>query len=228
MTKLENTLKKFRENGLSKDERCIILNNNETPISFCRIAKDMLSGYFEVSSNGVIMKVIPTAIEIYYHEENGDIKDNIVYHRNTNPNKEVEPFLFGILHNHVSGIDITFESKNNNNIIRASALIREYKVIDAKNNIVYVGKDKTKEIEDRSTQLYENLYSQFSIFNGFSIIWKDGEYIDESMIEECVRKNVAEYDDDGNKKKEPTNPSDMKTENKKFIQCQRKWQFRIK
>lgn len=62
------------------------------------------------------------------------MKNYIVYHRNsTKENPEIFPH--GILHNHVSGIDFTFEQGDKPaSAIRASVLIREYKV--AKNGEV--------------------------------------------------------------------------------------------
>ena len=82
MTRLEKELRNFQEKGLSENERIEIKKNN-APESFYRIAKELLSGYFEVSSGYKKVRVYPTTIEFYYHEEDGDIKDFIVYHRNT-------------------------------------------------------------------------------------------------------------------------------------------------
>lgn len=41
-------------------------------------------------------------------------------------------FPLGVLHNHVSGIDITFEKgENEKNAVRLSALVREFRVDDS-------------------------------------------------------------------------------------------------
>ncbi len=80
--------------------------------------------------------------------------------------------------------------------------------------------------DNRSTQLYEALYSQTSIFNGFSIKWIDGET--EVDVEANYRKNVAEYDSKGSKKLAALSPTALTTSNKKYVQDQRQWQFRIK
>ena len=211
MTRLEKELRNFQEKGLSEEERIEIKKNN-APDSFKRIAKELLSGYFEVSSGNNKVKVYPTTIEFYYHEEDRDIKDFIVYHRNTK-SAEKDPFPFGILHNHVSGIDITFEKKDSEgHIIRASALIREYRV-------------DGKGIDTHSTYLYNDLYSNFSIFDGFSIIWRDSEIV--SVSEPNVRKNVAKYDETTEKKIPATESTTSKiTLNKKHVQCPRRWQFK--
>lgn len=107
MASLEQQLKDF---ALSVESRNGILENREyIPCEFIKIAKNVLSGYFEVSNKGNLIKVCPTSIEFYYHEEfEGGIKDPIVYYRNSEKSiKNIFPL--GVLHNHVSGIDITFE-----------------------------------------------------------------------------------------------------------------------
>ncbi|MCH4099108.1 MAG: hypothetical protein LKF06_00540 [Prevotella sp.] len=86
-------------------------------------------------------------------------------------NKPVFPF--GFLNNHVSGIDITFEKGNcPKEAVRASMLIREFEV--------------DGETESRSTMMYEALYQQASVFDGFSIKWVDGEK--EVAVESSIRK----------------------------------------
>ena len=81
--------------------------------------------------------------------------------------KEVSVFPLGVLHNHVSGIDLTFERMGeNNNPIRFSALIREFwvdkshKIEESHENY---GEENIKAYtesnpEKRSTYLYEALY----------------------------------------------------------------------
>lgn len=105
--------------------------------AFKPIAETILSGYFKVTKNNSdsYVTVHPTCVEIYYHEEGtGDdkVKDFIVYHRNSDSGKiKKDVFPLGILHNHVSGIDLTFERRGNDgNPIRFSALIREFWVDD--------------------------------------------------------------------------------------------------
>lgn len=210
---LEYELQRF---SLGEETRKgILAGNTFAPPEFEHIAKIVLAGHFLVSYKHGQAIVRPTCVEFYYHEEFEDgIKDPIVYHRNPkDPDKAKSIFPLGTLHNHVSGIDMTFEHGNNpQNAIRASMLIREFE-INGKHDI-------------RSTQLYEALYSQTSIFNGFSIRWIDGEK--EAEVEANYRKNVAEYDAKGSKKLSTLNPTALTTSNKKYIQDQRQWQFRIK
>ncbi len=162
MINLEYELHQF---ALCKESRKKILTGNTfAPPEFERIAKVVLAGHFLVSYKHGQTIVRPKCVEFYYHEEfEGGIKDPIVYHRNPkNPDKTKSIFPLGILHNHISGIDLTFEhGYNPQNAIRASMLIREFEINGRQDN--------------RSTQLYEALYSQTSIFNGFSIKWIDGE-----------------------------------------------------
>lgn len=206
------------------------------PAEFQNVAKAILSGHFVVqnSSNKLErVEVYPTCVEIYYHEEQANgVKDPIVYHRNLKKteNFEIKPSVFslGVLHNHVSGIDITFEHKANadneiiTGIVRASALIREFKVKDKDGKWVEFTKIKNNkeekyDIEDRSTYIYEYLFGQFSIFDGgFTISWKDDEECD--LKEPSPRKNVFEYQNtEFDYEKKPNNVKDI-----------RKWQFRKK
>ena len=185
------------------------------------MASAIINGYFLVSSKNKCVKIFPTCVEIYYHEEaQGGIKDPIVYHRNTNK-KIKDIFGLGILHNHVSGIDITFEREekegNNKTAIRASALIREFKI------------EENGVIDICSTHLYDALFSTFNIFDGFSVEWHDESIIKNKISEGEYRKNVPMYKTATEEKilaKEYNiNP---KTKDGKYIQCKRKWQFRIK
>lgn len=225
MGNLELILGEFKENGLSEDERKSI-DRNEVPETFYKIARAILSGHFTVTGNNETdIKVFPTCVEMYYHEEAPDgIKDYIVYHRNSKDEikRHVSKPLFdlGILHNHVSGIDITFERKDyKNQFIRASALIREFRAEGIKDK---EGNDEC------STHLYDVLFSQFNIFGGFTVRWHDGVNDDKKEISYDVRRNVAKYDDNGNKIKESENCEERKTSDGKYVQCEREWQFRFK
>lgn len=211
MVKLENLLRDFTLSEASRQH--IINGSHEAPKEFEPIAKAALAGHFCVKGKGGNILVRPTCVEFYYHEEKNDgIKDYIVYHRNTeNTHKLI--FNIGTLHHHVSGVDITFEKGNDSSTaIRASLLIREFE-IDGKN-------------DDRSTILYEALYQQSSIFNGISVQWIDGdEPID---VVTNIRKNVAQFETPRNKKKASDYPDLSITEDKKYVQDLRKWQFKRK
>lgn len=230
---LKDKLAFFSKHSLSEDTRLRIKEENNrdsysdedsfTPPEFRDIAQVALAGYFGVCCGRKNIKVHPTCVEFYYHEEAEDgIKDYIVYHRNpknSSEDKLKSIFSLGILHHHVSGIDITFEHGScPEDAVRASMLIREFWV---------EGEDKP---DNRSTLLYDALYSQTSVFDGFSIKWVDGEK--EIEVASSVRKNVAKYDGNAQKllAKEHQDLINEKgfscTEDKKYIQDPRKWQFK--
>lgn len=208
---LQQELQKF---SLSQESRNDILHGSTTaPKEFEQIAQVALSGYFLVQGADREIIVRPTCVEFYYHEEwNNGIKDFIVYHRNSKTSLP-STFPLGVLHNHVSGIDITFERGNDaQNAVRASMLIREYE-IDGKN-------------EKRSTLLYEALYQQTSIFEGISVKWVDGEQpVD---VTSYPRKNAALYNKNGSKMEASKYPDRPRTADKKYVQDPRRWQFRRK
>lgn len=206
---LQHELQKF---SLSPESRNDILHGSTAaPKEFEPIAQAALSGYFLVQGANREIIVRPTCVEFYYHEEwDNGIKDLTVYHRNSKTSLP-STFPLGVLHNHVSGIDITFEQgADAQNAVRASMLIREYE-IDGKN-------------EKRSTLLYEALYQQTSIFDGISVKWVDGEQpVD---VTSYPRKNVALYEENGEKKVAKKYPDKPCTENKKYVQDPRRWQFK--
>lgn len=71
-------------------------------------------------------------VEFYYHEEEGDVKDPIMYHRNNYTVAGEIPYFKNLSFNsHDTGVDITFENEQKK--IRASVLIRAYEVLDVKN-----------------------------------------------------------------------------------------------
>lgn len=205
-----SNLRKLLEDFELTSEDFDKLAKNETPDSFTQIAAAILGGYFQIKSgDNVKVKVIPTCVELYYHEEReGGVEDLIVYHRNTKKHDK-EVFPFGILHNHVSGIDITFEKGNNtDSAIRASALIREFRIENGQNTTTI----ELKEVEDRPTYIYAALFSQFNIFDGFTIKWMDVHDVSIKDIDSFPRKNVMQYVNG-----EKTNIPD-----------ERKWQFKRK
>lgn len=220
---LKDVLEQF---SLSEESReALISGSLDAPREFKTVAAAILSGCFVVRQLGgekKTIRVYPTCVEIYYHEEGHKITDPIVYHRNRKTKtteKNYEVFLLGKLHNHVSGIDITFEKEeekgtgknDEKGIVRASALIREFRI------------EGHEEVEERSTYLYEALYSQFSIFDGgFSVVWEDGT--EKEVDNGSPRKNVAAFDakNDDFVKRPKEQPA------KGFVPDERKWQFRLK
>ncbi|HJG88817.1 agmatine deiminase family protein [Barnesiella viscericola] len=208
---LQQKLQKF---SLSQESRNNILHGSAAaPKEFEQIAQIVLSGYFLVQGASRDVIVRPTCVEFYYHEEwDNGIKDLIVYHRNSKDSPK-PIFPLGVLHNHVSGIDITFErGADIDNAVRASMLIREF--------------EKDEENEERSTLLYEMLYQQRSIFDGISVKWVDGERM--ADVTSYPRKNVALYEEDGRKMVAEKYPDSPRTEDKKYVQDPRHWQFRRK
>lgn len=213
---------------------------------FKELAEHILSGYFLIKKNqsDSFVKVHPTCVEFYCHEEGkgeGKIKDYIVYHRNKEDGKlDRSIFPLGILHNHISGIDLTFEQgEDAANALRLSALIREFRIDDSgkkedRYDMEYISLEKKKNegIVTKPTYLYDALYSQFSIFDGFSIQWIDGE--EKAVLEDCstIRVNVPEYEVNNKKHvpvpKKKTVAEDILTENKKYKQCLREWRFKVK
>ena len=228
--KLEEIIKNFR---LNSEKRDLIINGDNVkeesnkdeyvPEPFKKIAKCILSGHFKVTEgNKVVRRVYPTCVEIYYHEEAEDaIKDYIVYHRNKG-DKSPGIFCSGSFNTHQSGIDITFEHRDHNgNIVRASALIREYKMVDERidkeGSPLYV---KNKKVDNRSTYLYEALFADLSIIKGFSIQWVDGEdngEKDTEMTAPTYRKNVLPHNEKGKIEKDK--------DGKIFKNDGRCWQF---
>lgn len=222
MDSLKDIITSFKVNP--EDERNL-LNSNEAPKAFYEVAECMLAGHFLVTDGHKDVLVRPTVLEFYYHEEkNGGVKDPIVYHKTPKSAKTQKPLIpTGFLHNHVSGIDLTFEHENDG-LVRASVLIREFRVElpfsepsdDVERDMI--GSMKAFSItpgvdDDHSTRLYAALFSSFSVFgDGFNVKWKDG---DSPVAVEFIapRKNVYQYDIDG-----------KKTD----VSCPRKWQARIK
>lgn len=79
MDSLKDIISSFKVNTV--DERNL-LNSNEAPNVFYKVAECMLAGHFLVTDGHKDVLVRPTVLEFYYHEEkNGGIKDPIVYHK---------------------------------------------------------------------------------------------------------------------------------------------------
>lgn len=212
--------------SLALDEIRRSVAERRVPSEFTKIAEAVFNGHFLVSSVAGSVKIYPTCIELYWHEEQGDMdiyKDYIVYHRNKKENPPIFPH--GVLHNHVSGIDITFEQGDRpESAVRASVLIREFRVVEDGKAVIE---------ETRPTRLYDYLYGRFPVFDGgFGIVWEDDEY-DDTIICDCSsRHNVAEYKDDaGTEKKQEYiegKTAGRKTANGKYVQDERRWQFKLR
>lgn len=186
------------------------------------------TGYFEV--NGC-RRIYPTVIEFYYHEEvEGGLLDPIMYHTNLNNKEQVDYYPFGSFNFHVSGLDVTFEKKDE---YRASFLIREYDVYSLKNGVWF--KDKS---ECRSTYIYEDMLMGLSVFDGISIYWVTEKSGCEYSVTTTERKNVASYHKENDKyiKDEISNDEYKKLSDsektlyfsysgKKYKKCTRQWSY---
>ena len=156
------------------------------------IAKHLLCcGCFEVySGNKLIRRIFPYTVEFYYHEEEGIVKDPIVYHKN-----KPDYFKPGTINAHQSGIDITFENNDDDAKYRASALIRAFRVKE--------GDDintKYSDVDRRSTYLYDYLLTNIPM--PITIEWVS---LDTGINDEPIkgyRVNVHKYDSKQEKTKE--------------------------
>lgn len=171
MSELFHKLIKFQgANGINLKERLESLDKE-----FEEIAKIMLCKGFLVF-NG--KRVYIRDVEFYYHEEDGIMKDPIMYHVNEKDNIK-EYFEVGTFNLHISGIDITFESPNR---YRASALIRGFSVGDPNGNV-----------DGRSTYLYEYFVGLSPFNNIIPISWKEEIYSALGEVRKTFRKNVPFY-----------------------------------
>ena len=197
--------------------RDYFLNNkikwDEAAVAECfkPCAEEILcGGYFLVNGKYIIDL---GCIELYYHEENGDIKDPIMYHTNYTGSfsqffkgKELPYFKFGSFNLHEVGVDVTFE-KDKDEITgeekkyRASFLIRSYRVFEIKD---VKELEKVDEIlnnaqkphfDPHSKHIFDDMFPN-GVFVGrddeYKIEWKNCSKSD--GIENCKRINVAEYE----------------------------------
>ena len=224
MEELIEILKKFEEERKKKivDGKWININKSkEEAVADCfyPCAKEILcNGYFLVNNKYIIDL---GAIELYYHEENGAIKDYAMYHipeRYQSPKiegvvkieKTLPYFEFGSLNLHQSGVDVTFEKENE---YRASFLIRAYRVLELSKDGKYPENNYTK-YDVHSTHIFDDMF-----YKGYptKIAWvnyiKKGVTIDQNRD---YRKNL--------KKKDLIEGSINTFEETD----QRKWQFKIK
>ncbi len=156
MDNLNNILEKF------DSRRTAMINNkkwNENAVAECfePCAKEiLLNGYFLVKNKYIIEL---GSIELYYHEENGPIKDYIMYHRENRIyskikeyNKGKLPYYdFGSFNLHQSGVDITFEKEQK---YRASFLIRAFRVLQEGDNV----SNDHLIFDSRSTFIFDELF----------------------------------------------------------------------
>ena len=199
---MKNLIKKLKEfdeerrNALRTPEKW---DDEAVAKCFVPIAKYvLLNGYFLVNDKYIIDL---GAIELYYHEEDGNIKDHIMYHTNEHPSKSkvyklnngFPYFKIGSFNLHQSGIDVTFENDTNcKDKYRASFLIRSYRVIK-KDNIDELKSDRIP-FDHCSTHIFDDMFYEGISFDGTigcSIQWIN--YEKGGGIKQVPRINVAEY-----------------------------------
>ena len=187
---LEQVLEHFK-----KEQKDLKANDEDARIKklsklFEPIAKHLLcGGCFEVKSGDkLIRRIFPYTVEFYYHEEEGIVKDPIVYHKN-----KPDYFKPGTINAHQSGIDITFENEIAK--YRASALIRAFRVKEGDDiNAQY------SDVDRRSTYLYDYLLTNIPM--PITIEWVS---LDTGINVEPIkgyRVNVHKYDSKQEKTKE--------------------------
>ncbi|MDO4820018.1 MAG: hypothetical protein Q3994_06565 [Prevotella sp.] len=125
-------------------------------------------------------------VEFYYHEEDGEIKDPIMYHRDNYHIEGKIPYFKPLSFNsHDTGVDITFENEKKH--IRASVLIRAYEVLDVKSGEKMVWNPAAQQFQPYKEGLPKyNTQSMYmkKFLNGFAssgetdITWVSVEYKD--------------------------------------------------
>ena len=194
-----DTFKKEQKKLKDHDEDARIKKLSEL---FEPIAKHLLcGGCFEVKSGDkLIRRIFPYTVEFYYHEEEGIVKDPIVYHKN-----KPDYFKPGTINAHQSGIDITFENEDAK--YRASALIRAFRVKEGddihakyKDDYVRTSYAKSKDVEYRSTFIYDYFLTNIPMPIRIEWVSLDTEINVEPI--KGYRVNVNKYDSKQERTKE--------------------------
>ena len=237
MEELKNILRHFDINR-SQFKAKSILSEEVIGKCFVPCAKEILCGGYLLVNNQ--FKIDIRSIELYYHEEDGEILDPIMYHTNLKLNesslskrmKEFPYFEFGSLNLHTSGIDVTFENPREH--YRASFLIREYRILSSDQDL----SDKKVPFDTHSTHLFDDmLYLGVPADKPLDLKWCKDESYKDCDIDELSRINVAQYKlnngkyekyEISQKEAEELGDKAFKYSRKWYMKCQRKWQFRRK
>lgn len=220
MESLKKILEKFDENRKEALKNNKEWNSKSIDEKYKAIAewfrpcakKILCDGYFLINNEYIVDL---GAIELYYHEEDGAIKDPKMYHTNDkipkvfkkrleeNPIDQLPIFYKELKDNggypyfekgsfnlHQSGIDVTFENGDNkNDKYRASFLIRSYRMLkkeDINNKAVFY--------DPCSSHLYDDLYNAGLLYwgnNKMSVQWvKNNEFKKEIDDDPCPRRNL--------------------------------------
>ena len=167
------------------------------------------------------------------------MKDPVMYHTKDHEGKQLDYYPLGSINCHLSGIDVTFENKEKQ--YRASFLIREYCVkeyVDGK----WVDKEN-KAREKRPTYLYEDMFMNIPLSDGFNVKWVNVESINPAEeIHNKPRVNVAEYErnnegvfkkveisgDEYNKLSKDEKDDYFSYSGKRLKRCRRMWNYYVK
>ncbi|MBO7496202.1 MAG: hypothetical protein J6T98_06580 [Salinivirgaceae bacterium] len=197
----------------------------------------LCNGYFLVNGEYIIDL---GAIELYYHEEEGEIKDYIMYHINDRTNSKIKQFEgglpyfeFGSFNFHLSGIDITFENPKEK--YRASFLIRSYRVLKTENGL-YPDDAKTK-YDTHPTHIFDDMFYVGVL--GTEIVWIPTDKKNCALdTEPLTRINVAVCEEPDVKSeakimeedylKDPNKYIKVKVNEKYYKQDMRPWRFQLK
>jgi hypothetical protein len=190
MESLKEILKEFDK---KRTEKVNAKKWNEDAVAECfeNCARQILcNGYFLINGKYIIDL---GAIELYYHEEEGEIKDYIMYHikdkiksKIKNFENELPYFKFGSFNLHQSGVDVTFE--NIEKKYRASFLIRSYRVLKTEDGL-YPENDNTQ-YDPCSTHIFDDMF--YSGYGDTEIVWIPTDR-KKGTVEQCPRVHVAEY-----------------------------------
>jgi hypothetical protein len=199
---MKNLIKKLKEfdeerrNALRTPEKW---DDEAVAKCFVPIAKYvLLNGYFLVNDKYIIDL---GAIELYYHEEDGNIKDHIMYHTNEHPSKSkvyklnngFPYFKIGSFNLHQSGIDVTFENDaNKDDKYRASFLIRSYRVLESEKDL----NNMTIPFDNCSTHIFDDMFYEgisYDAGNKTTIEWIEFHKIGSYNEKGCPRVNVSKY-----------------------------------
>lgn len=157
---------------------------DELTAEFRSIAQSVFSGYFCVNNE---YEIHPVDIEFYFHDENGSVKEERMYHKGNLPF-----FKLGTLCPNASGVDVTFEKNEGSLKYRASFLIRGYKYISLTNKETYVNYDGKSGYHSR--YIWDDLFGNASFLgNGLSIIWVNSLSAFSGNIIESKRVNIQAY-----------------------------------
>lgn len=148
-------------------------------------------------------------VEFYYHEEDGEEKDPIMYHRNNyHVDGEIPYFKPLSFNSHDTGVDITFENEEKH--IRASVLIRAYEVWDCTQKCWLLWNPAEQQFQtfDKVHEQYKDKTPKYNtqsmyvkkLLNGFTssgqadITWENVDFDEKQKISNIRRQGVYEYE----------------------------------